>query len=176
MGLTIGDRAASDSATIQLTVNGQLHEVVLTAGESLLDVLRERLGLTGTKLACARGECGACTVLLDGRGDEREPAYSCITLAAACEGRRITTVEGLADGHTLHPVQSAFVRHDALQCGYCTPGQILAAVALLDVQPRPSEEDVRRWMSGNLCRCGAQPKIVAAVLDAAERMHRTADG
>jgi aerobic-type carbon monoxide dehydrogenase small subunit (CoxS/CutS family) len=148
---------------MRLIVNGASHEVAAPDHERLLTTLRERLHLTGTKLVCGRGECGACTVLIDGA-----PAYSCLTLAAACAGREITTIEGLAHDGTLHPVQQAFIDHDALQCGFCTPGQILAAVALLDRRPHPTEDEVRRGMSGNLCRCGAYPKIVRAVLAAAE--------
>ena len=147
---------------MRLIVNGESHEVAAPDHERLLTTLRERLHLTGTKLVCGRGECGACTVLLDGA-----PAYSCLTLTAACDGREIATIEGLAGDGELHPVQQAFIDHDALQCGFCTPGQILAAVALLDRQPNPSEDDVRRGMSGNLCRCGTYPKIVRAVLAAA---------
>jgi xanthine dehydrogenase YagT iron-sulfur-binding subunit len=148
---------------MRLSVNGATHDVTAPGHETLLTTLRERLQLTGTKLVCGRGECGACTVLLDGVS-----AYACLTLTAACERHEITTIEGLADGPELHPVQAAFIEHDALQCGFCTPGQILAAVALLREQPRPSESDVRRGMSGNLCRCGTYPKIVRAVLAAAE--------
>jgi len=148
---------------MRLIVNGASHEVAAPHHERLLTTLRERLHLTGTKLVCGRGECGACTVLLDGA-----PAYSCLTLTAACDGREVTTIEGLARDGELHPVQQAFIDHDALQCGFCTPGQILAAAALLDRHPHPSEDEVRRGMSGNLCRCGAYPKIVRAVLAAAE--------
>ena len=148
---------------MRLIVNGASHEVAAPDHERLLTTLRERLHLTGTKLVCGRGECGACTVLLDGA-----PAYSCLTLTAACDGSEVATIEGLAHDGTLHSVQRAFIDHDALQCGFCTPGQILAAVALLDRQPHPTEDDVRRGMSGNLCRCGAYPKIVRAVLAAAE--------
>ncbi len=148
---------------MRLIVNGASHEVAAPDHERLLTTLRERLHLTGTKLVCGRGECGACTVLLDGA-----PAYSCLTLTVACNGREIATIEGLAGDGKLHPVQQAFIDHDALQCGFCTPGQILAAVALLDRTPNPSETDVRRGMSGNLCRCGTYPKIVRAVLAAAQ--------
>ena len=148
---------------MRLIVNGASHEISAPDHERLLTTLRERLHLTGTKLVCGRGECGACTVLLDGAA-----AYSCLTLTAACDGRDVSTIEGLARDGQLHPVQQAFIDHDALQCGFCTPGQILAAAALLDRQPNPSEEDVRRGMSGNLCRCGTYPKIVRAVLAAAE--------
>ena len=152
---------------MRLTVNADEHELVLHGHETLLTVLRERLQLTGTKFGCARGECGACTVLVDGR-----LAYSCLTLAAACEGQSITTIEGLASGEALHPLQQAFIEHDALQCGYCTPGQLLAAVALLEGKPSPTADDVRRGMSGNLCRCGTYPKIARAVEAAAGVMRR----
>ena len=148
---------------MRVIVNGAEHQVAAPANETLLTTLRDRLELTGTKLVCGRGECGACTVLLDGVS-----VYSCLTLTAACGDRSITTVEGLANGDTLHRVQAAFVEHDALQCGFCTPGQIMAAVALLADNANPSEAEVRRGMSGNLCRCGTYPKIVRAVLAAAE--------
>ena len=148
---------------MRVIVNGAEHEVAAPGHETLLTTLRDRLDLTGTKLVCGRGECGACTVLLDGVS-----VYSCLTLSAACADRSVRTIEGLADGDTLHRVQATFIEHDALQCGFCTPGQILAAVALLDENPAPTEADVRRGMSGNLCRCGPYPKIVRAVLAAAE--------
>jgi xanthine dehydrogenase YagT iron-sulfur-binding subunit len=150
---------------MRLTINAGEHELALCGHETLLAVLRDQLQLTGTKLGCARGECGACTVLVDGR-----PVYSCLTLAAGCAGQSITTVEGLASGQSLHPLQRAFVEHDALQCGYCTPGQLMAGVALLSRHEAPSDDDVRRGMSGNLCRCGAYPKIVRAVQAAAAEM------
>jgi aerobic-type carbon monoxide dehydrogenase small subunit (CoxS/CutS family) len=153
---------------MRLIVNGASHEVEAPDHERLLTTLRERLHLTGTKLVCGRGECGACTVLIDGA-----PAYSCLTLTAACDGREVATIEGLAHDGRLHPVQQAFIDHDALQCGFCTPGQILAAVALLDRRPHPTEDEVRRGMSGNLCRCGTYPKIVRAVLAAAEGESRS---
>ena len=155
---------------MRLTINAGDHELVLRGHETLLSVLRDRLQLTGTKLGCARGECGACTVLVDGR-----PAYSCLTLAAGCEGQSITTIEGLASGETLHPLQRAFIEHDAVQCGYCTPGQLLAAAALLSRHPSPSADDVRRGMSGNLCRCGTYPKIARAVQAAATAMRAAGD-
>ena len=156
---------------MQLTINDQRYEVDLRGHETLLFVLRERLGLTGSKLACGRGECGACTVQLDGA-----PALACLTLAAACEGHQVRTIEGMAPAATaesLHPLQEAFVANDALQCGYCTPGQLMAAEALLRVNPAPTADDVVRWMSGNLCRCGTYPNIVRAVLEASEVMAAT---
>ena len=160
---------------MRLVVNGIEHEVHAPPHARLLAVLRDELHLTGTKLACGRGECGACTVLLTAPDGATQPAYACLSLAAACEGRAVTTIEGLAPPGDLHPVQRAFADRDALQCGFCTPGQILAAVALLRERPDPTEEDVVRGMSGNLCRCGAYPKIVRAVLDAA-RVLRAGDG
>jgi xanthine dehydrogenase YagT iron-sulfur-binding subunit len=148
---------------MRLIVNGATHDVAAPDHETLLITLRERLQLTGAKLVCGRGECGACTVLRDGIA-----VYACLTLTAACDGRGVATIEGLGDGGVLDRVQAAFVDHDALQCGFCTPGQILAATALLRTTPRPTVDDVRRGMSGNLCRCGAYPKIVRAVLAAAD--------
>jgi xanthine dehydrogenase YagT iron-sulfur-binding subunit len=150
---------------MRLIVNGAEHDLTPPSHETLLTTLRERLDLTGTKLVCGRGECGACTVLLDGVS-----VYSCLTLTAACDDRQVTTIEGVGRDGGLHPVQAAFIEHDALQCGFCTPGQILAAIALLADNPNPSEDDVRHGMSGNLCRCGTYPKIVRAVLAAAERI------
>jgi xanthine dehydrogenase YagT iron-sulfur-binding subunit len=146
---------------MRLIVNGASHDVSVPGHETLLVTLRERLALTGTKLVCGRGECGACTVLLDGR-----TAYSCLTLTAACANQPITTIEGVGREDAPHPLQAAFMEHDALQCGFCTPGQILAGIALLAENPNPTEDDVRRGMSGNLCRCGAYPKILRAVLAA----------
>lgn len=150
---------------MEFTVNGRPVTLAPEPGESLAATLRGRLQLMGTKVACARGECGACTVLLDG-----EAVYSCLTLTLACEGARVATIEGLADGDRLHPVQEAFVAQDAVQCGFCTPGQIMSAVALLASDPDPSEQMIRRAMSGNLCRCGTYPKIVKAIQSAAQAM------
>jgi aerobic-type carbon monoxide dehydrogenase small subunit (CoxS/CutS family) len=148
---------------MRLTVNSDEHEVAVAGHETLLTVLRERLQLAGTKLGCARGECGACTVLVNGR-----PAYACLTLAAGCAGQPIITVEGLATGESLHPLQQAFIDLDALQCGFCTPGQLLAAAALLGDIDRPTDEEITEAMSGNLCRCGTYPKIRRAIHAAAD--------
>jgi aerobic-type carbon monoxide dehydrogenase small subunit (CoxS/CutS family) len=150
---------------MQLTVNSERHEVAVAGHETLLTVLREQLQLTGTKLGCGRGECGACTVLVGGR-----LAYSCLTLAAGCAGEAITTIEGLGAPGVLHPLQQAFIDLDALQCGFCTPGQLMAASALLARSGDPTPEDIRTAMSGNLCRCGTYPKIVRAIQAAAAAM------
>ncbi|MET8677768.1 (2Fe-2S)-binding protein [Streptomyces sp. NPDC004647] len=147
---------------VTLRVNGADHELELDARSTLLDALRDRLGLTGTKKGCDQGACGACTVMVDGRR-----VVSCLTLAAQCEGREVTTIEGLAHDGTLHAMQEAFVRHDALQCGFCTPGQVMSAVCLLQEGRAGSDEEIREFMSGNICRCGAYPNIVAAVREVA---------
>jgi aerobic-type carbon monoxide dehydrogenase small subunit (CoxS/CutS family) len=139
---------------IRLTVNGAAHDLDVEPRRTLLDTLREDLHLTGAKPGCNMGNCGACTVILDG-----EAVYSCLTLAVECQGRAIITIEGLAHGGALDLVQEAFIQHDALQCGFCTPGQILALKALLDRNPHPSDDEIERGMSGNLCRCGAYVKI-----------------
>ena len=146
-----------------LKINGRLHRLLVEPRWTLLFVLRERLGITGTKAACERGECGSCTVLIDDR-----PRYACLTLALEAEGSEITTIEGLLEGEELGEVQQAFVEHDAFQCGYCTPGQIVAAEGLLRTNPAPTENEILHGMSGNLCRCGAYPHIVNAVTTAAE--------
>jgi aerobic-type carbon monoxide dehydrogenase small subunit (CoxS/CutS family) len=142
---------------VLLDVNGERHALALEPRRTLLDVLRRELGLTGAKRACDMGNCGACTVHLDGRA-----VYSCLTLAVDCEGRAVTTIEGLAKDGALDPLQAAFVAADALQCGYCTPGQVMSLRALLNDNPWPSEEEIRRAVSGNLCRCGAYRNIVRA--------------
>jgi aerobic-type carbon monoxide dehydrogenase small subunit (CoxS/CutS family) len=147
------------------SVNGERVQVAIEPRRTLLSVLREDLGLTGAKRGCGRGECGACTVMLDG-----ETVYACMTLAIDCEGREVRTVESLAQGETLHPVQQAFVEEDGYQCGFCTPGQVMSAVALLEHNAHPSQDEVLREMGGNICRCGAYPNIVKAVLAAAENM------
>ena len=152
-------------SNMHLTVNGTTRSVDPEAGELLADTLRERLHLTGTKVACGRGECGACTVLLNGK-----LVYSCLTLTMGCDSATVETVEGLETDGGLHPVQAAFVAQDAAQCGFCTPGQVMAAVALLRRDAMPDDETIRRAMSGNLCRCGTYPKIVLAIHAAAESM------
>jgi xanthine dehydrogenase YagT iron-sulfur-binding subunit len=151
--------------TATLVVNGVEHRLRLDSRVTLLDALRDVLQLTGTKKGCDQGQCGACTVHIDGRS-----ALSCLTLAAQADGRAVTTIEGLAgaDGR-LHPVQTAFLEHDALQCGFCTPGQIMSAVACIADGQAGTEADIRAYMSGNLCRCGATPHIIAAVRAAADR-------
>jgi len=164
--MATGDDAAArgEPQATRLRVNGDEHRTTVRPGTTLLDALRDGLHLTGTKKGCALGQCGACTVLMDGRR-----VNACLVLALRAEGREITTIEGLAgeDGG-LHPLQQAFVAHDALQCGYCTPGQILSGVACITEGRAGSDAEVRRWMSGNLCRCGAYANIVRAVREVAE--------
>jgi len=150
---------------VRTTVNGEPAEFLCEPGDTLLEALRTALNLTGTKEGCATGDCGACSVLLDGR-----LVPSCLVLAAEIDDRSVQTIEGIAEGERLHPVQQKFLEHAALQCGVCTPGFIVAAVALLRRQPRPSERDVRYWLAGNLCRCTGYDKIVRAVMDAADQM------
>jgi xanthine dehydrogenase YagT iron-sulfur-binding subunit len=145
-----------------LRVDGSARRLRLDSRVTLLDALREHLGLVGTKKGCDQGACGACTVLVDGKR-----VLSCLTLAAQCEGREVTTIEGLERDGELHPLQEAFIRHDGFQCGYCTPGQIMSAVALLGEGRAGSDEEIREFMSGNLCRCGAYPNIVAAIREVA---------
>jgi xanthine dehydrogenase YagT iron-sulfur-binding subunit len=154
-------RCATD-VSLALHVNGRARRLQLDSRVTLLDALREHLDLTGTKKGCDQGACGACTVLLDGKR-----VLSCLTLAAQCDGREVTTIEGLAQDGRLHPVQEAFIRHDGFQCGYCTPGQIMSAVALLEEDRAGSDAEIREFMSGNLCRCGAYPNIVAAIREVA---------
>jgi xanthine dehydrogenase YagT iron-sulfur-binding subunit len=152
----------SADADVNVRVNGFTRRLRLDSRVTLLDALRDHVGLTGTKKGCDQGACGACTVLVDGKR-----VVSCLMLVAQCDGRDVTTIEGLAPDGLLHPMQEAFVRHDGFQCGYCTPGQIMSAVALLAEGRAGSDEDIREFMSGNLCRCGAYPNIVAAIRDAA---------
>ena len=161
MGKTYFAGAGVDLA---LHVNGRARRLHLDSRVTLLDALREQLGLTGTKKGCDQGACGACTVLVD-----HKRVLSCLVLAAQCDGREVTTIEGLAKDRELHRMQEAFIRHDGFQCGYCTPGQIMSAVALLGEGRAGSDEEIREFMSGNLCRCGAYPNIVAAIREAAAR-------
>jgi len=168
--------AVENAVKVLLKINGSTQRLEVDSRTALLDALRERLGLTGTKKGCDQGQCGACTVIVDGRR-----VLSCLTLAASCEGKEVTTIEGIAEGDNLHPMQAAFIKHDGFQCGYCTPGQICSAVALLQEAKNGdashvtnnlrtstqnltlSDEEIRERMSGNICRCGAYPGIVAAV-------------
>lgn len=152
-----------DKTQIQLIVNNEKHKVRVEPRRTLLDALRKDIGLTGTKKACDEGTCGACTVLLDGK-----PIYACLALAIECDEKSVETIESLARNGELHPVQKAFIAEDALQCGFCTPGQIISVKALLDSNPSPTLDDVKQALSGNLCRCGAYPKIFKAALRAAE--------
>ena len=154
--------AAPTSANVILRVNGAEHSLALDPRTTLLDALREHLHLNGSKKGCGLGQCGACTVLMDGKR-----VKSCLSLAALVEGREITTIEGLAQGDQLHPLQAAFIERDAFQCGYCTSGQIMAGVACIAEDHAGSPQEIREWMSGNICRCGAYDNIVAAIQDAA---------
>lgn len=159
-------RAVTPGMTfVALKVNGREYEMEVDPRWSLAELLRNELGLTGTKVGCDRGECGACTVLMNG-----EPVYSCMTLAVETEGKDILTIEGLASGGQLHPIQIAFQEVGAVQCGFCTPGMILAAKALLDKEPNPTEDDIRKALAGNLCRCTGYYKIIEAVRVAAKKM------
>lgn len=162
---TVRPSKSIDPVVARFTVNGSAVTANVEARVTLLDFLRDRLGLTGTKKGCNEGACGTCTVLVDGKR-----MNACLTLAIQCEGRAVTTIEGVGTAKRLHPVQAAFIRHDAFQCGYCTPGQILSAIACIEEGHATDETEVREWMSGNLCRCAAYPQITAAVLDAAEMM------
>jgi carbon-monoxide dehydrogenase small subunit len=150
---------------IGLTINGKMHEVAVEPNLTLLDLLRYELGLTGTKKGCDEGDCGACTVILDGK-----PVSSCLILAVQANGREVLTIEGVETDQGLHPIQQAFVDHGAVQCGYCTPGMILSAKALLEKNPKPDEAEIRTALSGNLCRCTGYQKIVEAVKDASDKM------
>ena len=157
-----GAGAAPAPLDVALRVNGTQHQLTLDPRTTLLDALREHLHLTGSKKGCGLGQCGACTVLMDGKR-----VKSCLSLAALVDGREITTIEGLAEGERLHPLQAAFIERDAFQCGYCTSGQIMAGVACIAEGHAGSAQEIRAWMSGNLCRCGAYDNIVAAIQDAA---------
>ncbi|MBI6706419.1 (2Fe-2S)-binding protein [Pseudomonas viridiflava] len=151
---------------ISLTLNGQLRQLDVQPWTTLLDLLRDRLDLVGTKKGCDHGQCGACTVLRDGKR-----INACLTLAIMCDGAELTTIEGLADGDTLHPMQQAFIKHDAFQCGYCTPGQICSAVGLANEGRASTRAEIQELMSGNLCRCGAYSNILAAVEEALPQFH-----
>ncbi len=153
------------SIAVSTTINGDDVEFLCHPDETLLDVLRNRLGLLGAKEGCGTGDCGACSTIMDGR-----VVCSCLVLGAEAEGRSIETIEGMANGSELHPLQRKFIEHAALQCGVCTPGFLMAAKALLDVNPEPTEEEIRYWLAGNLCRCTGYDKIVRAVQDAALEM------
>jgi xanthine dehydrogenase YagT iron-sulfur-binding subunit len=178
MDLDLSDSRAADvewpvaagpaGVPVALTINGTEHILMLEPRVSLLDALREHVGLTGSKKGCDQGTCGACTVWVDGRR-----VLACLTLAIACEDREVTTIEGLAEAGELHPMQRAFIRHDAFQCGYCTSGQIMSAVALLDEGNAETDDDIAEFMSGNICRCAAYPNIRAAIRDVRDG-HETA--
>jgi aerobic-type carbon monoxide dehydrogenase small subunit (CoxS/CutS family) len=160
-----GDRTVGpDAIPIRLHVNGQEHAVSVEPRFTLAETLRDHLALTGTKVVCDRGSCSACTVWIDGI-----PALACMTLAVDAVGRKITTIEGLGHGDEMHPVQESFVKHDALQCGFCTPGMVMSCAALLQRNPNPTLADVKHAVSGNLCRCGTYPKVFAATLDVAKQ-------
>jgi len=160
-GATSAAGAASDLVKVNLKINGKDYALDVDPRVTLLDALRERLQLTGSKKGCDHGQCGACTVLVNGRR-----INSCLSLAVTHEGDEITTIEGLASGEELHPLQAAFIEHDGFQCGYCTPGQICSAAALLKENHANSDDEIREWMSGNICRCGAYPNILAAIKEA----------
>src|SRR5437773_4545333 len=164
-----GTNAAPAPLNVSLRVNGTEHRLILDPRTTLLDALREHLRLTGSKKGCGLGQCGACTVLMDGKR-----VKSCLSLAALVEGREIITIEGLAHGEQLHPLQAAFIERDAFQCGYCTSGQIMSGVACIAEGHANSPQEIREWMSGNLCRCGAYDNIVAAIRDAAATLGSTA--
>lgn len=163
--------AGPGKVPVKLHINGKEYRVALEPRTTLADALRYDLGLTGTKIVCDRGACSACTVWLD-----KTPVNSCMTLAIDVGNRRVTTIEGLASGEQLHPVQAAFIKHDALQCGFCTPGMIMSCAALLERNPHPDIKDVKLATSGNLCRCGTYPKVFDATLEAAEVRGSTRNG
>jgi carbon-monoxide dehydrogenase small subunit len=158
----VGAKLRSKSQLVQLAVNGEWHEVVVTPRLTLVEVIRDKVGLTGTKASCESGTCGACTVLVEGR-----PVLACLTLAVECDGKRVDTVEGLADGEKLSALQEAFLDQGAVQCGFCTPGMLMSATALLRAHPNPTREQINKALEGNLCRCTGYNAIVAAVRQAA---------
>jgi xanthine dehydrogenase YagT iron-sulfur-binding subunit len=153
-----------EALPVKLHINGREHSVLIEPRDTLAQTLRDNLGLTGTKVVCDRGSCSACTVWID-----KTPALACMTLSIDTAGRQITTIEGLSHGDTMHPVQAAFVKHDAMQCGFCTPGMVMSCAALLERNPAPNLSDVKHAVSGNLCRCGTYPKVFAATLDVAQQ-------
>ena len=155
---------AVKEAWIQVNVNDKIHRLKVKSHWTLLDVLRKEMGLTGTKKFCGRGSCGACTVIMDGKA-----VYACSRLAIEADNKKILTIEGLLQGGSLHPIQEAFLEHDGMQCGFCTPGQIMSVKALLDKNPRPTQEDIKEGLSGNICRCSAYPKILKSAMAAAQR-------
>ena len=159
-----------DALAVKLRVNGHEHSVMIEPRYTLAETLRDNLSLTGTKVVCDRGSCSACTVWID-----KTPALACMTLAIDAVGREITTIEGISQGDTMHQVQAAFVKHDAMQCGFCTPGMVMSCAALLDRNPNPDLNDVKRAVSGNLCRCGTYPKVFTATLDVAQQRRQTAN-
>jgi xanthine dehydrogenase YagT iron-sulfur-binding subunit len=159
-----------DALAIKLHINGREHAVTVEPRYTLAQTLRDNLGLTGTKVVCDRGSCSACTVWID-----KVPALACMTLSVDAVGREITTIEGLSHGDTMHPVQAAFVKHDAMQCGFCTPGMVMSCAALLERNPNPKLDDVKHAVSGNLCRCGTYPNVFAATLDVAQQRLQALD-
>jgi aerobic-type carbon monoxide dehydrogenase small subunit (CoxS/CutS family) len=163
--MAAGEKGVKSKKRVALTVNRIRVESDIEPRMTLAEFLREELGLTGTKVGCNRAECGACTVLLNGN-----PVYSCTMLVVDAVGKEVLTIEGLAEGEKLHPLQEAFIEHDALQCGYCSPGMILSAKALLDRNPHPTEDDIREAIDGNLCRCGSYPNIIEATIAASEKL------
>jgi aerobic-type carbon monoxide dehydrogenase small subunit (CoxS/CutS family) len=158
-----------EALSVKLQVNGHEHSVTIEPRYTLAETLRDNLGLTGTKVVCDRGSCSACTVWID-----NTPKLACMTLAIDTVGHKITTIEGLSHGDTMHAVQAAFVKHDAMQCGFCTPGMVMSCAALLERNPNPNLDDVKHAVSGNLCRCGTYPKVFAATLDVAQQRNKAA--
>ncbi len=170
MTAAVGEHVSGpDAVPVTLRVNGHDHAVSVEPRYTLAQTLRDNLGLTGTKVVCDRGSCSACTVWLD-----KVPSLACMTLAIDAVGREITTIEGMAEGDRMHPVQAAFVKHDAMQCGFCTPGMVMSCAALLERNANPNLADVKHAISGNLCRCGTYPKIFAATLDVAHERRQAA--
>jgi aerobic-type carbon monoxide dehydrogenase small subunit (CoxS/CutS family) len=155
---------------IHLTVNGESHELLVEPYQTLVDIIRDEVGLTGTKKGCGSGECGSCTIILDGK-----PVNSCLILGVEVDGSEILTIEGLKQGEELHPIQKAFIHFGAIQCGFCTPGMIISAKALLDICPNPTEEQVKMAISGNLCRCTGYKKIIETIMNVSSQINSTLD-